>query len=552
MRSVGSSKELRRVLGIERRQIPEDDLHLKLTQKLRRPGGTWVLRPLQAHLLFELAKYRGAFGWLQVGEGKTPPAILFPECVQAERPLLVVPGALLEKTRRDIVRLSQHFYISDRLRLESYEKLSQASGEAVLSNYQPDWLAFDEAHNLKNRKAAVTKKVLRYFDEHPDANALFLTGTLSQRSLHEYEHLFRIALRERCPLPESWYELGDWSSALGVEKRRGMFQRVRPGKLSLLCNGTETGDELSRVRQAYARRLRETPGIVASTGQGCEASLRIKVTRLEMPENIKEAIKVLKAKGATPDGWTYSEASTIWGKTRELAIGFYYVWVPRPSPEYLEARSAWATPCRHVISTNRRRLDSEGMVKQAVREGQYPEMLEPLLAWEAATYEGKQEGRWLSPYVRDYCVQWAKEPGIIWTQHIEFAQKLAEDSGIPYYGADGLAPDGRFIEDHPPDKPLIASIDANGEGRNLQAWNRALFVSFPPNGSKMEQAIGREHRPGQLADTVYVELLVTCEEHEQALRDLLTDARYQQETSMQPQKVLFADWENEPTTRKEK
>ncbi|MEI6807023.1 MAG: helicase, partial [Myxococcaceae bacterium] len=83
-----------------------------------------------------------------------------------------------------------------------------------------------------------------------------------------------------------------------------------------------------------------------------------------------------------------------------------------------------------------------------------------------------------------------------------------------------------------------ASIAAHSEGRNLQKWHQNLVMSCPANGSVWEQLIGRTHREGQLADKVTFDIVVACNEQLRSLHRAVSDARYIQDTTGQPQKLI--------------
>ncbi len=117
---------------------------------------------------------------------------------------------------------------------------------------------------------------------------------------------------------------------------------------------------------------------------------------------------------------------------------------------------------------------------------------------------------------------------------------------MPYYGRGGLSPSGEFIDNAPTNRAIVASIESNFEGRNLQHWSRALIVSPPQNGGRWEQILGRLHRDGQEAHEVLFEVLVTCIEHYHAIWRSLRDATYTEDTQGVPQKLLQADM-NMPT-----
>src|SRR5262249_5979601 len=138
----------------------------ELTLVLRRPGGTMWLRRVQGQALLEAATV-GLFAPIPVGEGKTLVSLLIPYVTDSKRPLLLLPAKLIDKTRRAIHELSRHWLIPD-IRIMSYEILGRPQSENALEGYRPDCIPCDEAHRLKNKRAAVTRRVMRYLERHPE------------------------------------------------------------------------------------------------------------------------------------------------------------------------------------------------------------------------------------------------------------------------------------------------------------------------------------------------------------------------------------------------
>jgi len=136
---------------------------------------------------------------------------------------------------------------------------------------------------------------------------------------------------------------------------------------------------------------------------------------------------------------------------------------------------------------------------------------------------------------------WKKGPGIIWTKQTFFAQELVRRTGLDYYGSEGLNQRGQHIEQGDPRKCIVASIDANCTGMNLQPWCRNLLTSTPGGATKWEQLLGRTHRHGQKADSVTFDVLLGCREHHEGLDRSIGKARAIQETIGHSQKILLAD-----------
>jgi hypothetical protein len=98
-------------------------------------------------------------------------------------------------------------------------------------------------------------------------------------------------------------------------------------------------------------------------------------------------------------------------------------------------------------------------------------------------------------------------------------------------------------EDVPGDGLAMAcSVPSHGTGKNLQKWNRNLFLGFPPNGARAEQTVGRTHRYGQNADVVEAWYYTHTAFSREAIRKARGEARYVEETTGVRQKLLYGSW----------
>lgn len=548
-REVPKTKELSRILKIPRRVWTKDEgeeLAQLMTELLKTNKGTMSLRAIQAVSLYDLGSYGGLICLVRVGGGKTLIAFLAPYVCEALRPLLLIPANLRNKTKNDMRLYRPHFEISPMMAIESYEMLARAKQAHYLNLTKPDLIICDEAHHLKNTQAAVTRRLKRYLKENPNTKLVFLSGTLTNRSITEYWHLFRWALpHQYVPMPHDFSELHMWSLALDEKVPPG--SRVRPGALELLCNEEERElfkkDKLKAVRRAYSRRLVETPGVVATKETFQGTALFVRPLQLELPKVVQDAFQRLRDDWELPDGQPISEGTVAAQHAKELALGFYYRWNPTPPDDWLKARREWCSFVRKVLRWNKLELDTEEQVKIAVEVGAYPRGVEFYNNWFSIkdTFIPNTEPVWLHDFAVRAAWNWAKKKkGIVWVYHRAFGECLEAISGMTYYGEGGFARDGSFIEEHPPGEPLIASINANREGKNLQIWNTNLIVHAMSSGKWWEQVIGRTHREGQKNEVVF-DVLASCIEHYQSYYKALGDAIYVQDSTPQVQKLLYAE-----------
>jgi hypothetical protein len=553
-KSVRRTVELDRILGLPRRTDEDypEDLVQRMTELLRAPGGTQTLRAIQAKALYDLGHVGGLFGPISVGNGKTLILFLSVFVLNAmfgtKKFLVVVPANLLKKTARDFASLREHWRFPKdvQLQLVSYDVLGTIKQAAFLEEFGPEAILFDEVQRAKNKHASRGKRFVRYFREHPETRCVALTGTIMRRSLHDFAHILRWCLKENTPLPATYMELEEWAYAL--DENVNELNQYEVGALSLFANG-ET--DLNEVRRGFQRRLTETQGVVATKGSGeaVDCELYINALRYDLAPEMDAHFDKLRNLMRTPDDWVLMQAVDVWRHAKELALGLFYAWDPRPPEDWRRARKEWAAFVRETLQYSRT-LDSELQVVNAVDAGRLPKGEEPLREWRRLktrepVFVPNVVPRWCDDSALKVCAKWMKQPGIVWTGHELFARRLAQLTGCKYYGAKGLADDGEFVDDAPNDKAIIVSIDANREGRNLQLkWWRNL-VTDPPEGADVwEQLLGRTHRPLQQNEEVVVDVLLGCREHLNAIRRAVSTAEALRDMTGADQKLLTArlDW----------
>ena len=541
---VAVTPDVRRIAALPRRVWSDDEaakLAAAMTSELRTPGGTMRLRPVQAVALFEAMECGGLFGPIKVGGGKTLLSLLLPKVMEAKRPVLIIPAALVEKTKMERAVLARHWRLPTNLQILSYEIMGRVSCAEKLDYIQPDFLGFDEVHRLKNHRAGVTRRVARYMKEHPTTKVVALSGTVMKSSLRDFGHILKWCLKDKAPIPLTEDELGTWADAL--DEKVNPLGRTRPGGIFRLDGyPKDAPDELTAARRIFQKRLLHTAGVVSSgKDEDVACSLYVSSLEYDVAPITDEHFKNIRATWETPDGWAFSEAVELWRHCRTLALGMHQIWDPRPPPEWLAARKAWAAFVRETLSHSRT-LDTELQVAQAVDSGNLSGG--ELSAWRAIrdTFTINPKPVWHDDSALKVCADWMKKnTGIVWVEHVFFGRALSKTAGAQYYGADGLDADGNSITTVDGSRSIIASIAANSTGRNLQMFHANLVTAPPPGAAGWEQLLGRTHRYGQKADEVTVDILVGCKEHHEAFIRAREAARAAADTLGHQQKLLLAD-----------
>lgn len=558
MIAVRHTSEIERILRLPRREhVISDELVSEMTNALKREGGTQRLFPIQALALYEALVYGGLVGNIDVGEGKTLIAFLIAHVLESACFALLLPANLIEKTLREHEEYAKHWHVTplNQINVISYESLGRVRHKEWLEELQPDLIASDETHRLKDRGAACTRVMVRFMRGHPNTRFIPLSGTLIHRSVKDVGHLVRWSLKGNAPVPRTESELEDWAWAL--DDKLAPEVRWHPGALLKFCRTPPAPDAdlLQAAREGFQARLLETPGVVSTTGLGQDPlpSLYISASEVDVSSVTEDNFARLRGAWELPDGFKIDSAADVWRHAREMALGFYYVWDPRPPEEWLRARREWHSLVSEVLSRSRT-LDSEEHIAQAIDAGRFDDG-GALLRWRSvrSKFRINQRAVWFDDTVLQHCSAWlASHPnGIAWVDHVQFGERLSAMSGRKYYGAKGLAPDGELLTVNVGPGSVIASIKANKEGRNLQRWSDNLIVSMPEQADLVQQVIGRTHRRGSKADAVTVQVLLTCREHANAFRRVTEGSKALRDLIGAKPKFLLADvtWPSDANLR---
>jgi hypothetical protein len=526
----------RRVLALPQKSWGGEDLTSEFSI-----SGEYSLRPIQSEMLHEIRETGGLVAAVGVGFGKTLPSFIAGTALGVDHTVLLVPPALVNQTEKEIRRFRPHFNLPYRLTVVSYGMLSTAEGTDLLERLAPDLIVADECHMLRHSTSARTKRVLRYFRKNPETHFVGLSGTLTAKSLKDFAHLIELALRNKSPIPLDYLELESWANCIDVNGAplRSDFGVVRP-----LVEAWDKEGGSARV--AFRERFRASPGVVATEGQSCGASLYMKLDdSLKAPPLIVAAIKRLEKTWVTPGGEELEDIVALYRHRRHLASGFYMEWDwPNGVVDkvWLRARSEWSINVRRVLHRSVEGRDSPLLVARWA-DGSECRDIDLIRAWESWSLVKDRPVPpskiiWMDKFLVDYLFEKAmnsKKPVIIWTQHRAIREALAE-RGLTAFGP-GDAP-----EEVKKPMSCVMSIPAHGTGKNLQKWSHNILADFPANGAVVEQCLGRSHRPGQQADEVIVEFFLQHKSVEDDVTKALKVCQYIEESTGGKTKLNAATW----------
>jgi hypothetical protein len=398
-------------------------------------------------------------------------------------------------------------------------------------------------HKLKNLKAACTRRVARFMREHPGTTFVAMSGTIMKRSVKDFAHIIEWSHGDSSPLPLYTQTLLEWSEAL--DEDTNMFARREGGVLHDLMP-TPHAD----AREAFYDRCSSTYGVtISDVKDDFQGSLYIEGIEYEPNAATEANFQTLRETMCKPNGYALSDAMQGWAVARQLALGFHYEFDPAPPQEYLDARKAWAKFCRDTIDSpwaSRNQIDTELQVRTAVMSGKIDDSLGLWPTWQHWDHTTKLNtiGVWHDETALNLAAKWLEkhDRGIVWCEHTFFGRELSRRTGLPYFKEQGLAIDGSgaFIEDA--SGPIIASVAANFEGRNLQRnWSDNLITACPADSERIDQLVGRTHRSGQPEDTVTVDVLIGCREHLEAIPRALASAKVKRDLLGFDLKISLAD-----------
>jgi hypothetical protein len=514
-RPVRASPEFRRIDALPRRlavEVPEG-----WGDRFRKPGGTLTLRPVQAQALFELQTLRRLMAPIPVGGGKELVSLLAAVALGLKSVAILVPHALRKQLlERDIPHYGAHFFLPEHIHVVSYSTLSSKAGAGVLDTLSPlpEVVVLNEAHCVGGRSAR-TRRWRRWRKAHPKVVVVPMSGTFEVRSIKEAAPLAEDALGAYSPYPRDWSTLDAWSWALDD----GVLFEGEPGVLETWCRPGES------VKAAWGRRVSETPGVVGGVAASCPASLYFHHLKPKVPPAIKAALARLESHWELPDGSPLDSPLAKHQAETTLSNGYYLrrTW-PREEPTDLRARwsdalKEWNAEVRAVLARGGRAgFDSPGLLEDAARRGDWASSTYARWAEVKGTCKPSSEAVWVDDFLVGEASKWAlKHRGLVWVDGPDLGLRIADTTGLPYYGGGGADPSGETGH-----RSIVLSINAYQEGLNLQkAYGEALYCCVPLTSKVWEQSVGRIHRPGQPRTEVNIYIYVHVVKLDAALGNAL-------------------------------
>jgi len=586
--------DMDRILSLPIRQSwPEEDRNAIRTifdsNKLK-------LRDIQADALLELAHVGSLFGIVGVGWGKTIISLLAGVITDSKKTLLIVPPEVCyQLTERDIPQIQQeynmefnyvcfkgrsredravHANVCHSLYILPYSLLSQPDAYSLLECINPDLIVLDEAHRVKRRESARSKRLFNYLNKiNPDCKLVALSGTITRTSLFDYWHIIKRCLGNNSPLPNLYSTIKEWNDFIGVSQGDTRGEDITKSQMASIkpvmdwvndnsLNGHLYNSQRDHARSTFALRLKTAPGVVQTEYQSIDSSLLIDNSDIKIPEKILAELEILDSLWVDPNGDTITEVIQYVATASQISSGFYYQlkWPDGVEDWVLDQQQLKCEldkELRKFINSGvRRGYDTPMLVYKGLknRDKEVKVLQEMYDGWVSLVNGREIPDRnssvvWLDDYKIRTAVLWSAHDfnlgGIIWYNFKAVGEKLSERMPGAIFCPAGC--DYETMLD--PDRVIIASIPAHSTGKNLQHFSNQLIVDPPRGGAVWEQMLGRTHRQGQKEDEVHAKVLASTEFEKAKIWEAWHDCEYVQLTGGGRQKMLMADWALPPTEK---
>jgi hypothetical protein len=479
-------------------------------------------------------------------------------------------GGLEAKQRRALARSSKSgIYVM------THSQLSTTDASDLLTLIRPDVICVDEVHALKNPKAARTDRLGEYIkrvsNEAPNfrpPHFIGMSGTLLGKSVKDFAHIMAWCLGDKSPLPRSYAQIEDLARAIdptSQDEWRTVEQfSYNLGALVAWGNtqGSPLPEGLAGLREAMQRRIVSAPGVITAGSGVALPSIVFENHQVAHPEQtagwpqLTKLYRDLFDLYLDPSGDELSSAMQTFGPAWALDAGGYYkrYW-PQASAahpqtdidraiKHHEASQDLAKKTREWIAANKQPgLDTPQLLGSScarfgakhVGQDYFDAFAQcASLKWDGMPKQLKDPVR-VCGYKINAVVELVKALGskgiLVWAHHrfaAEWVRDALRDAGLdPVYCPSeseqtGANEDvGRATN---AGRVVVARLRPHHAGRNLQWGHHAIFLQEPRSASTMGQAIGRQHRLGQKADTCYVHTLRTLDWANEAHWARLVDA----------------------------
>lgn len=362
-------------------------------------------RPNQLEALLAWDRFRGCFGQIAVGFGKTLTTISIAERVYRagmRKSLLLVPPSVFSQFWDDLreartrIPFSVDFMALDASRTRHdraafarqnrpgcyvmpYSLLRTEDTSELLEIVKPEEITLDEADELANRSAAQTKRLFRYVREHRPYGVA-VSGTTTSKSIIDYWHIISWCLGRFSPLPldrqvaEVWSGIVDAEAAPSIKQALPIQPLVEWARREFPREAFSL--DVTGYRKAYRIRLATAPGVVTTGAAGIPTKLRIENRPVAAPEtrpgwdDLAKLVEAVDVDYLTPNGDRLEHAMLKYKWLHELSAGFYYelTW---PSPEEYAHR-------KHISTATARDILARAQAHHAARQD-YAAELRPWL-----------------------------------------------------------------------------------------------------------------------------------------------------------------------------
>ena len=341
----------------------------------------WRLWPQQVGALLAYDLYDGGFFPVSVGAGKTLIGLMTAERAyrnNIKRSLLLVPPEVYSQlVNRDITYARQHVPLSvplmklggiTKLKRLAYARsglqgcyilpyscLSTVDSSELLDLIRPELIIADEAHRLRNAKAARTKRI---FGKHGyvtknQPQMVAMSGTITAKSINDYWQTIRACLKDNSPLPNSSHIVRQWGEVIDAHSSSwdGTADSNHPGDfytepIMPLVRWAQKNfpdedfpETIRGFRKAYKFRLNTAPGVVVSDEHEIGTSLLMRnepASEKDTPgmAKLNKLIETVKKDFIAPNGDEIDHAIHQFSWLYQLSAGFYndLYW---PAPEVL-------------------------------------------------------------------------------------------------------------------------------------------------------------------------------------------------------------------------